>query len=136
MAAADLSAGDGKLSEVRKAADALQAAVVRLAADAGAVGNRFKAARCDYDLRRYDREARFNQEIAGLYELQVRKAAFASDVHRDRSMFFLYAMLAAQAGVTIATFGLAVRHKSILWALATAAGVTALTIGIFAFQFV
>ena len=51
-------------------------------------------------------------------------------------MYFLYSMLVAQAGVTIATFGLAVRQKSVLWALATAAGVTAITIGIFAFQFI
>ncbi len=132
----DLSTDDPKLGDVRKAAGALQVAVSRLAADVRLVSQRFKAARCDYDVRRYEREARFNQEIAGLYELQVRKSSLTSDQHRERSIYFLYGMLAAQAGVTIATFGLAVRQKSILWALATAAGVTALTIGIFAYQFI
>jgi chromosome segregation ATPase len=136
MAVADLPATDAKLSDVHKAADALQSAISRLAAEVATVSSRFKAARCDYDVRRYDREARFNQEVAALYELQVRKSSLTSDVHRERSMYFLYAMLAAQAGVTIATFALAVRQKSVLWALATAAGVTAITISIFAFQFI
>jgi hypothetical protein len=97
------------------------------------VSNRFKAARCDFDVRRYDREARFNQEIAVLYELQVRKASLTSDGHRDRSMTYFYAMLMAQAGVTIATFSLALRRKSVLWALATAAGATAISFGVVAF---
>jgi hypothetical protein len=136
MAMTDLPATDGKLGKVREAADALQAAITRLATEIGTVSSRFKAARCDYDVRRYDREARFNQEVAALYEVQVRKSSLTSDAHRERSMYFLYSMLAAQAGVTIATFALAVRQKSVLWALATAAGVTAITIGIFAFQFI
>ena len=135
-AASDLPTDDPKLGEVRKTAGALQASVGRLTADVSLVSNRFKAARCDYDVRRYEREARFNQEIAGLYELQVRKSSLTSDQHRERSVYFLYGMLAAQAGVTIATFGLAVRQKSILWALATAAGVTAITISFFAYQFI
>jgi hypothetical protein len=42
-------------------------------------------------------------------------------------------MLAAQAGVTIATFSLAVRFRSALWALATVAGVTALAIGAYVY---
>ena len=135
-ALADLPEDDSKLGAVRKAAEALQTAVGRIGAEIALVSNRFKAARCDFDARRNEREARFNEEIAHLYELQVRKSALTSDLHRERSNYFLYGMLIAQAGVTIATFGLAVRQKSILWALATAAGVTAITIGIFAFQFI
>ena len=135
MAVADLPT-DSKLADVRKAADNLQTSVGRIGTEIGSVSSRFKAARCDFEVRRYDREARFNQEVAALYELQVRKSGLSSDVHRERSMFFLYGMLAAQAGVTIATFALAVRQKSVLWALATAAGVTAITIAIFAYQFV
>jgi hypothetical protein len=135
MAAVDLPSDD-KLSDVRKAAANLEASVGRVANELSTLANRFKAARCDYDVRRYAREASFNQEVAALYELQVRKSSLMSDVHRERSNYYLYGMLAAQAGVTIATFGLALRHKSVLWALATAAGVTAVTIGIFAFQFI
>jgi len=40
-------------------------------------------------------------------------------------------MLAAQAGVTIATFSLAVRYRSVLWGLAALAGLGALGIGAF-----
>ena len=34
-------------------------------------------------------------------------------------------MLMAQAGVTIASFSLAMKYRSVLWSLATAAGITA-----------
>ncbi len=135
MAVQDLPA-DGKLSDVRKSADILQTSVGRLETEISSVSNRFKEAHCDFDVRRYGREGNFNLEVAALYELQVYKSALSSDQHRDRSTFYMYAMLAAQAGVTIATFGLAVRQKSIFWALATAAGVTAITIAIFAYQFI
>ena len=133
MTVADLSTTNGKLSEVRKTADALNTSVARLAANTASVSNRFKAARCDYDVRRYDREARFNQELAVLYEMQVRKASLSADVHRERSAMYFYAMLAAQAGVMIATFSLAMRQQSIMWSLATAAGVTAISIAATAF---
>jgi hypothetical protein len=53
---------------------------------------------------------------AALYELQVRKSALNSDLHLKRSECFFYCMLA-------------VRQKSILWGLATGAGVTALALG-------
>ena len=51
--------------------------------------------------------------------------------HRDRSKNFFYGMLAAQAGVTIATFSLAVKHKSILWGLASLAGVGAILFALY-----
>jgi hypothetical protein len=93
------------------------------------IGNNFQAARLDYNARRYEREARYNQVIAGLHELQVRKAGLASDRHLQRSRNFFYAMLAAQAGVTLGTFALAVRQRSILWAMATLAGLSGIAIG-------
>ena len=40
-------------------------------------------------------------------------------------------MLAAQAGVTIATLSLAVKHKSLLWGLASLAGVGAIAFSIY-----
>lgn len=93
----------------------------------------YRAAQVGYTSRRYGREAAYNRFIAALYELQVRKAGLESDRHRQRSMHLFFAMLAAQAGVTIATFSLAVRHRSLMWALATLAGLTALAIGAFGF---
>ena len=42
-------------------------------------------------------------------------------------------MLAAQGGVTIATFSIAMRRKSLLWGLATAAGLAAITFGGYVF---
>ncbi len=91
--------------------------------------NSFTIAQLDYNFRRYEREARYNQGTAILYELRVRKSALVSDGHIKSSEMFFYGMLAAQAGVTIATFALAVRQKSALWALASTAGVGALGIG-------
>jgi hypothetical protein len=98
--------------------------------------NGFTIAQLDYNFRRYDREARYNQAIASLYELQVRKSALTSDAHRRRSALFFYGMLAAQAGVTISTFALAVRQKSVLWSLASVAGLTALSIGAYVYFYI
>ena len=88
---------------------------------------------CTDDYHRYDREARNNQATAGLYELDVRKASLESDRHRDRSTNFFYAMLAAQGGVTIATFAIALRRRSFLWGVATAAGLAAVTFASYVF---
>jgi hypothetical protein len=71
--------------------------------------------------------------VAGLYELDVRKASLNSERHRNRSMFFFFAMLAAQGGVTIATFAIAMRRRSVPWALATLAGLAALAVGVYVY---
>ena len=76
----------------------------------------FAAAHDQFTASRYEREARTNEQAAALYEVQVRRSAFDSERHRARSKHFFYGMLAAQAGVTIASFSLAVKHKSLLWA--------------------
>ncbi|HKI33015.1 MAG TPA: DUF4337 family protein [Gemmataceae bacterium] len=131
LAAGPLSGGDSKLNELHQAAQAAERAGLILKAAADELGNDFKAAQLVYDSRRYDREARDNQAVAGLYELDVRKASLESDRHRERSTHLFYAMLAAQAGVTIATFSLAVRYRSVLWGLAALAGLGALGIGAF-----
>src|SRR5262249_28655079 len=134
LAALDLSSSEAKVNDVRKAADTLQASADRLVNESNNVLKSFNEAQADYEARRSHRAARLSQEIAGLYELQVNKASLTSDIHRQRSYTYFYAMLAAQAGVTIATFSLAVRQKSVLWALATAAGATAISIGVVAFM--
>lgn len=133
-AVAALPAGDAKgLPEVRLAAAAVARTDADLKGAADALVNDFKAAQLDFNARRYERESRYNEVIAGLYELDVRKAGLESDRHRERSKHFFNAMLAAQAGVTIATFALAVRFRSVLWTLATLAGLTALAIGAYVY---
>src|SRR5262249_3402998 len=96
----------------------------------------FKTAQHAYTSRRYEREARSNQDAAGLYELQVRKSSVSSDRHRARSRHFFFGMLAAQAGVMIATFSLAMKHKNVLWSLATVAGIGAILFGLYVYLYV
>ena len=86
----------------------------------------FKAARADYNARRYLQDARYNQRGALLYEVRVHMDGVASDRHRSRSQHFFYGMLCAQAGVAIASMALAARLKSLLWGLAGFAGLIAL----------
>lgn len=85
----------------------------------------FTAARLRYAGQRYDAEARLNQVIASLYELQVRKNNISAERHHGRSQRFFYGMLGAQMAVIIATFAMAARQRNLLWTLAAAAGVTA-----------
>jgi hypothetical protein len=133
-AAAAVPAGDARaLNDVRLAAAAVARTGAALRAASDELGNDFKAAQLAYDARRYDREASSNRAVAGLYELDVRKASLLSDRHRERSKHFFNAMLAAQAGVTIATFALAVRFRSALWGLATVAGVVALALAAYVY---
>jgi hypothetical protein len=74
---------------------------------------------------RYEAEARLNQNVANLLELQVRKTNLSSDRHQQRSGEFFCGMLAAQAAVIVATFALAARKKNVLWTLAASAGIAA-----------
>jgi hypothetical protein len=96
----------------------------------------FIAARLRYTATRYDAEARLNQVIANLYEVQVRRSNIAADRHHKRSQRFFFGMLGAQAGVIIATFSLAARKRSLLWGLAAAAGAAAISFAIYVYLFV
>jgi hypothetical protein len=96
----------------------------------------FIAARLRYASARYDTEARLNQAIANLYEVQVRRSNLTADRHRTRSQRFFYGMLGAQAGVIIATFSLAARKRSLLWTLAAAAGAAAISFAVYVYLFV
>ena len=95
----------------------------------------FTAARLRYTAARYDVEARSNQTIANLYELQVCKSNLDADRHHRRSQMFFYGMLGAQAAVIIATFWLAARKRSILWSLAAAAGASAVFFACYVYLF-
>ncbi|HEX4055863.1 MAG TPA: DUF4337 family protein [Tepidisphaeraceae bacterium] len=142
---------------VTLAADQLQKAIREIALSAGeferAAGTRVVGAtdigdqlrrlrsiwtgiRLRLDASRYEGDARDNQVLAQLYEVWVRKDGFASERHRLRSKQFFYGMLGAQAGVTIATLSLAVQRRSLLWGIAAAAGLFAVSFAAYVYLFV
>jgi hypothetical protein len=88
-----------------------------------------KAANIDFDARRYSAEAGYTLKEARRYELLVYHSNFESERHMNRKTFLFYAMLTAQAGVTIATLALALRKKSVVWGLAAMAGAAAVGFG-------
>lgn len=89
-----------------------------------------------FDSNRQTQDARYNQVLAELYEIVVSHDSFIAERHRDRSRKFFYGMLAAQAGVTIATFAIALERKSWLWGLAASAGLAAVTFAAYVYMFV
>jgi hypothetical protein len=96
----------------------------------------FTAARLAYAAQRYDAEARLNQTIAGLYELQVRKSNLAAERHHRRSSRFFYGMLAAQAGVIVATLAMAAQKRNLLWGIAAGAGAVAVSFAVYVLAYV
>ena len=91
------------------------------------------AARLRYTAARYEVEARLNQAVANLYELQVRQSNMAAERHHRRSERFFFGMLAAQAAVITATFALAARQRSLLWGLAAGVGVVAVAFAVYVY---
>jgi hypothetical protein len=91
------------------------------------------AARLRYTAARYDVEARLNQAVANLYELQVRQSNMAAERHHRRSERFFLGMLAAQAAVITATFALAARQRSLLWGLAAGVGAVAVAFAVYVY---
>ena len=87
----------------------------------------FSAVRLRYTAARYDAEARLNQAVANVYELQVRKSNLSAERRHQRSSKFFFGMLAAQLGVIVATFSIAAQKKNLLWSIAAAAGATAVS---------
>jgi hypothetical protein len=96
----------------------------------------FTAARLRYTSVRYETEARLNQAVANLYELQVRKSNMIAERHHQRSQRFFFGMLAAQAGVIIATFAVAARKRNLLWSLAAGAGVVAVIFALYVYIYI
>ena len=96
----------------------------------------FSAARLRYAAARYDTEARLNQAIAGIYELQVRQNNYSAEKHQRRSGNFFYGMLSSQLAVIISTFAIAARQRSFLWAIAAAAGLAAIAFAAYVYLYV
>jgi hypothetical protein len=96
----------------------------------------FVAARLRFHAQRYDAEARLNQTIAHLFEMQVRASNLAAERHHRRSGRFFYGMLAAQLAVIVSTFALAARRRTLLWTIAAAAGTVALAFTAYVLMFV
>jgi hypothetical protein len=141
-----LALSDRQLEEAVRAAKAQAAALDRATEPVNAAIARLEAelpgqrdliaARLRYSARRYDAEARLNQGIAQLYELQVRKSNLIAERHHRRSQRFFFGMLAAQAAVIMSTFAIATQKRSLMWSLAAAAGAAAVSFGIYVYLFV
>jgi hypothetical protein len=93
----------------------------------------FTIARLSFAAQRYEVEARLNQAIANLYELQVRKSNLSAERHHARSQRFFLGMLAAQLAVIVSTLAIAARQQNLLWALAAAAGLIAVLFAIYVY---
>jgi hypothetical protein len=132
---------DTATQPINKAIDQIDALVAREPATSGSGGlgggpsvNRdFTAARLRYAALRYEVEARLNQAIANLYELQVRKSNFSAERHHARSQKFFFGMLGAQLGVIVSTFAMAARNRNLLWSLAAAAGLLAVAFAVYVY---
>ena len=96
----------------------------------------FTVARIRYAAARYDAEARLNQAIAYVLELQVRKSNISAERHHKRSGKFFFGMLAAQAAVVVSTFSLAAQKRNFLWSVAAIAGVLAIAFAVYVFLYV
>jgi hypothetical protein len=96
----------------------------------------FTAARLAYTAARYDAEARLNQNIANLYELEVRRSNQSAERHHARSQRFFYGMLGAQLAVIISTFAIAAQKRNLLWSLAAGAGLMAAAFGAYVYLYV
>jgi hypothetical protein len=133
-AQAAATAFDNATKSINKASDKLDEALLT-GGDQRAFRD-FSAARLRYTASRYDTEARLNQAIAGIYELQVRQNNYSAEKHQRRSGKFFYGMLAAQLAVIISTFAIAARQRSFLWSIAAAAGVAAIAFAAYVYLYV
>jgi hypothetical protein len=124
---------DNAAKPINKASDKFDEAL--MAGDKN-IFRAFAAARLRYTAARYDTEARLNQAVAGVYELQVRQNNFTAERHHRRSGKFFFGMLAAQMAVIISTFSIAARQKSFLWSLAAAAGAAAVSFSLYVYLYV
>jgi hypothetical protein len=135
MAAQDAAtAFDNATKPINKAVDKLDEAVMN--GDDKDAARWFAAARLRYSATRYDTEARLNQSIAAIYELQVRQNNYSAEKHHNRSGKFFYGMLAAQMAVIIATFAIAARQRNFLWSVAAVAGTAAVGFAAYVYLYV
>ncbi len=134
---------DTATKPVNQAIDLLDGLLLRLsppntaaAASSPSLSRDFTAARLRYAAQRYELEARLNQGIANLYELQVRKSNISAERHHSRSQRFFFGMLAAQLGVIVSTFAMAAKQRNVLWVIAAAAGLLAIAFAIYVYLYV
>jgi hypothetical protein len=123
---------DKSAAPVNQAIDKLENLLLQVAASGpkGSLSRDVTAARLKYAALRYEAEARLNQLVAGLYELQVRKSNLSAERHHRRSQKFFFGMLGAQLAVIISTFAMAARQRNLLWSLAAGAGLLAIIFAI------
>jgi hypothetical protein len=93
----------------------------------------FAAAKMGFNAARYEAEARLNQSVANLVELQVRQNNVSAERHQARSGWFFLGMLSAQAAVIVSTFAMAARQRNLLWTLAAIAGLAAVVFAIYVY---
>lgn len=132
-------ANDAATGPVSQAVDLIEKQLAR--PDAGLAASAplrrsFTAARLAYNAQRYDAEARLNQAVASLRELQVRKSNLSAERHHLRSQRFFFGMLAAQLGVIVSTFAMAARQRNLLWGIAAAAGAIAVCFALYVYLWV
>lgn len=121
---------DAVTKPITDGVDGLESALVK----SGGVRSRdFAYARIRFNATRYDLEARYNQAVANLLELQVRKANLSAERHHRRSGKFFFGMLGAQAAVIVSTFAVAAQKRNFLWSLAAAAGLFAILFAIYVY---
>lgn len=125
------AAFDAASSPISRSVDRLEKAVA--ASGPADLVRDVTAARLRYTVARYEVEARLNQAVANLYELQVRMSNMAAERHHRRSERFFFGMLAAQAAVITATFALAARQRSLLWGLAAGVGAVAVAFAVYVY---
>ncbi len=130
---ADVRAFDERLQPVVAGGDRLGEAID--ASGQADLRRDFARLRLAYSAMRYDTEAVLNRAVANLYEVQVRQSNLQAERHHLRSLRFFYGMLGAQAAVIIATFAMAARQRNLLWSLAAAAGLGAVTFAAYVFLY-
>src|SRR5207302_2005694 len=87
------TSGGNTPSDVRDAVASLSRTADMLKQDAEQLQNSFLAGRRDFTARRYEHEARDNEQTANVLEIQVRKSSWESERHRRRSQLFFIGML-------------------------------------------
>jgi hypothetical protein len=129
---------DKATQPINQAVDQLDASLSKLAGSSGggsSVVRDFTGARLRYTAARYELEARLNQAIANLYELQVRKSNISAERHYARSQKFFFGMLGAQLGVIVSTFAIAARNRNLLWSFAAAVGLLAIAFALYVYLY-
>lgn len=123
---------DTATKPMNQAIDGFDSLLAKLAANSP-LARDFTAARLRYAGQRYEVEARLNQAIANLHELQVRKSNLSAERHHARSQQFFFGMLGAQLAVIISTFAIAARQRNLLWSLAAVAGLLAIIFAVYVY---